>query len=366
MGPKIMPDRVAHRESRRKRATLRDIAALAGVGTATVERALNNRGNVRPETCRRILTVARDLDYFPSLPDLHRGVLRIDVLLVRPETLFYSRLNRAFATLAASLGKDIQIHRSFVRESDTQAFAARIRHAPYPRSALILASPSHPEILDALRDGACHDMPVIQIMTRNLPELPYIGIDNYAAGRTAAHCLSRGLTMNGRSMGGLETGEGVHKPQSLIALCHSMAYANHRERIAGFSSYLTERPGNGVFLKEVLFDRDDPEEAARLVHHAILNDPDLAGFYTAGGDNLRIGDVLRHHTSRKLLWVGHEINDITRQCLIDGIMDFAIDQTPEAQAGLALTLCLQKLGVLPRLIGVEAPKFRLVTSENLG
>lgn len=350
-----MLDDIVTETGRRKRATLRDIAALAGVGTATVERALNNRGNVRPETCRRILTVARDLDYFPTLPGLHRGVLHIDVLLVRPETLFYSRLNRAFAALAGSLGKDIQIHRSFVRENDIADFVARIKQAPYPRAALILACPSHPDILDALREVASRNMPVIQIMTRNLPDLPYIGIDNYAAGRTAALCLTRSLAPHMPA-----TGKGA-----VIALCHSMAYANHRERIEGFSSYLADSAQERPELREVFFDRDDPEEAARLVHQAIKEIPDLVGLYTAGGDNLRIGDVLRRHTRRRLSWVGHEVNDVTRACLIDGTMDFAIDQTPEAQAGLALHLCLQKLGIIPALIGFDAPKFRLVTSENL-
>lgn len=340
---------------RKKRATLRDIAALAGVGTATVERALNNRGNVRPETCRRILTIARDLDYFPTLPGLHQGMLLIDVLLVRPETLFYSRLSRAFATLAGSLGKNIQIHRSFVCENAIADFITRIKRAPYQRAALILACPSHPGILDALREIAGRDLPVIQIVTRNLPDLPYIGIDNYAAGRTAALCLTRSLAQPT-----LSAGRG-----SVIALCHSMAYANHRERIDGFSSYLADKPENCPKLQEVLFDRDDPEEAARLVHRAIKEIPDLVGLYTAGGDNLRIGDVLRRHTRHKRVWVGHEVNDVTRACLIDGTMDFAIDQTPETQAGLALRLCLQKLGIITALIGFEAPKFRLVTSENL-
>ncbi|WP_025885015.1 LacI family DNA-binding transcriptional regulator [Asaia prunellae] len=335
---------------RRKRATLRDIAALAGVGTATVERALNNRGNVRPETCRRILSVARDLDYFPSLPSLHQGVLRIDVLLVRPETLFYTRLSTAFERLAASLGKDIVIHRSFVRENDIADFVSRIRHAPHRRAALILACPAHPAILDALRDMAAKELPIIQLITRNLPDLPYVGIDNHAAGRTAALCITRTL---------------VQRPGALIALCHSMAYANHRERIDGFSEYLATRSEPIHVLREVLFDHDDPEEAARLLHQAIIDHPDLVGVYTAGGDNLRIGDVLRRHTTRQLCWVGHEVNPVTRLCLTEGTMAYAIDQNPETQAGLSLHLCLQKLGIIPSLIGFEAPKFRLVTPENL-
>lgn len=346
-----MLDKVEINSSRRKRATLKDIAALAGVGTATVERALHSRGNVRPETCRRILTIARDLEYFPTLPDLHQGVLRIDVLLVRPETLFYARLSQAFKTLAASLGKDIQVHRNFVGEADIAAFVARIRDAPYRRSALVIACPSHPDILEALYHVASDGLPVIQIVTRNLPGLPYVGIDNHAAGRTAALCLTRSLSQ---------------RSGSLLALCHSMTYANHRERIEGFSDFLSGQAAQQHRLADILFDGDDPDEAARLLHQAILDNPDLIGVYTAGGDNLRIGEVLRRHRQRSLCWIGHEVNPVTRACLIDGTMSFAIDQTPETQAGLALHLSLQKLGIIPALIGFDPPQFRLVTSENIG
>src|SRR4051812_10398664 len=79
----------------------RDIARQAGVGTATVERVLNGRGGVRPELVEKVIVAARSLDYPRTLPDTHRGLLRIEVLMVRPETTFYQRLSKAFERIAA-------------------------------------------------------------------------------------------------------------------------------------------------------------------------------------------------------------------------------------------------------------------------
>ena len=45
------------------RPTLKDVAVAAGVGTATVDRVLNKRGNVREATARRILKAARLVGY---------------------------------------------------------------------------------------------------------------------------------------------------------------------------------------------------------------------------------------------------------------------------------------------------------------
>ena len=48
------------------RAGLQDVARLAGVGIATVDRVLNERGNVSPATARRVIEAARELGYRPD------------------------------------------------------------------------------------------------------------------------------------------------------------------------------------------------------------------------------------------------------------------------------------------------------------
>ena len=47
-------------------ARIADVAALAGVGEATVSRVLNGHGNVRPATREKVLEAIRTLDYRPS------------------------------------------------------------------------------------------------------------------------------------------------------------------------------------------------------------------------------------------------------------------------------------------------------------
>jgi len=49
-------------------ATIDEVAAAAGVSIATVSRVLTNRKHVRPETRRRVLDAAAELDYVPSGP----------------------------------------------------------------------------------------------------------------------------------------------------------------------------------------------------------------------------------------------------------------------------------------------------------
>ncbi|MEV4345201.1 LacI family DNA-binding transcriptional regulator [Actinoplanes sp. NPDC049596] len=58
----------------RRRPTLRDVARLAGVSHQTVSRAINDKGEIDPETRRRVLDAARQLRYRPSR--FARGLVR--------------------------------------------------------------------------------------------------------------------------------------------------------------------------------------------------------------------------------------------------------------------------------------------------
>src|SRR3546814_8788890 len=54
------------RLSPRARATVGDIARLARVSTATVDRVLNRRATVRDSTVQQVLKAAAALDYLPE------------------------------------------------------------------------------------------------------------------------------------------------------------------------------------------------------------------------------------------------------------------------------------------------------------
>ncbi|MBP2234121.1 LacI family transcriptional regulator [Sinorhizobium kostiense] len=331
------------------KVTLKDVAREAGVGTATVERVLNGRGGVRLETVEKVLHAARKLDYRHRLPEAHRALIRIEVILVRPETSFYSRMNQAFERIAALLDKSIVVHRTFVRENDPVDFARYIANPAARRSALIVVAPDHPDVVESLRTVARQGMPVVQIMTRPAPELPYVGIDNYAAGRTAAFYMSRML---------------AGRKGSFVALCHSGAYENHKERIRGFSAYLAEN-GDGHLFSQVMFDYDDDINSMELLSEALDGDPGIIGLYTAGGDNRSVAAVLNEHAARNIFWVGHELSEQSRRALREGVMSIVLDQAPEIQARRSVDLTLRSLNLIDVDASSEPVRFLTVTPESV-
>lgn len=333
------------------KVTLKDIAEAAGVGTATVERVLNGRGGVKPQTVEKVIAAAEKLDYPRRFPEKHRGVVRIEVILVRPETTFFARLSRGFERIAATLDKSVAVHRTFLAEDNPLAIADHIQNPGIRRSGLILAVPDHPAIRATLAQVRASGIPVIQIVTQIAGlDADYVGIDNEAAGRMA-----------GLLMAGLQRRAGP-----AIAMCHSQVYAVHRDRVRGFSDFLARQRQGHLAFAQVCFAHDDELEAGEMLFEALRAYPGLAGLYNVGGANAALCDVLRKQArGRGVCFIGHELNEPSAAALKDGTMAAVIDQAPETQARRAIDMVLHRLGLLKQAIDMTPIRFVTITAENI-
>ena len=77
-------------------ATMKEIAELSGVSRGTVDRVLNHRGIVNAETERKVLEIAKLLDYQPNKAGIalaaQKKKLKIGVLLFGAENPFFDEV----------------------------------------------------------------------------------------------------------------------------------------------------------------------------------------------------------------------------------------------------------------------------------
>jgi LacI family transcriptional regulator len=336
------PPRLAHR------ARLDDIAALAGVGIATVDRVLNERGNVSPETARKVIEAARRLNWPRVLPVPYRSGLRLDVLLTRPDAPFYQRLNEAFASAASMLDRSVIVQRTFVDESP-MALARRILSTN--GQAVVLVGEEDPAVIDAITTVTVRGIPAVTLVSDipTAPRLAYVGIDHYSAGRTAAFFME--------AM--------ARTPGLLLVLCHSLRYRAHAQRVRGFRDRLSDRHPN-IKVAAVLEGHDDQSLSARLLSDAMRRFGDVVGIYNAGGANLGVEEALRSaRLAGKPIFIGHELNSHTRRLLSEGTMTLTIDQNPELQARRAIGILLHRFGYVEEFPGPDDVPFVIYGPENL-
>ena len=108
------------------------MARLAGVGVATVDRVLNERGNVSPVTARRVIEAARQLDLKRVLPRPYARRVRIEVLLPRPDAPFLARLTEGFGAVAATLDRAVILQRTTLADAAPAKSSRRGSAPPGP------------------------------------------------------------------------------------------------------------------------------------------------------------------------------------------------------------------------------------------
>ena len=91
-------------------ATIRDVAAKAGVSTATVSRIINNKGQATPETIARVRAIIKELGYRPNVVarSLTSGKSNTIALLVPTiNNPFFPELARGIEDVANSYGMNV-------------------------------------------------------------------------------------------------------------------------------------------------------------------------------------------------------------------------------------------------------------------
>ena len=310
--------------------TLRDVAAAAGVGKATVDRVINDRGNVSDEVRNRVLQIARDLGLRRILPSGHRRNIRINVVLGRPDRPLIVRLAEEFRRRSARLDAGITVHRTILRSEDPGPLATAMLQGAF--DAVIICAPDDPQIHAATAILAERAIPVVTVIS-DVPRsarLAYAGTDHYKAGRSAGFFLGR--MTSGRA------------PGKVIVLCYHTGLQAQSERIRGLKDHLAVKVPH-LTLAEIVMGGDDPILSEVKLVDAFRRHPETICVYNVGAGNRGVvAAIQRDILSQRPIFVGHELTNFTWHALREGLMTLAIDQSPTHQADYAIEVLLNHFG----------------------
>jgi len=170
----------------------------------------------------------------------------------------------------------------------------------------------------------------------------FVGIDSFAAGRTAALLLGRFI--------GERTGQ-----VALIAA--SRIYRAHLEREVGFLGLIEERFPHLTVIgtREGHDNRDENYHHTRSLLEA---HPDIRGIYNVGGSSDGIGRALvESGRAPGVAFIGHGLTADTRALLVSGVMDAVITQDPQVLFKEAVAAAQSR--------PAEPVPMRIFFSENL-
>lgn len=289
-----------------KGPTVEEIAKLAGVGTASVDRVLNNRPGVKEKTRIRVLSA---FDKLTQEQGEVAASLRVRLLCESGASfnamveMAVDRVNRSMA------GLEIDDHYVSTNEMDPLPFARSIEDAADVDGVIVVAR-EHPAVNRAIRKLVGAGQPVVTLTT-DLPSSrrsAYVGNDQYAAGSVAAQLIGQSLPEKGDS----------------ILLMLSVSFRSQQEREMGFRRVLRSRFPHLKIEERVTSDDRMETARAQLSAHIEANGCPAA-IYNLAGANRGVALALQAFgKAADTIFIGHELTPSSRALLEEGTMDYVI------------------------------------------
>ena len=300
--------------------TIKEIAQLCGVSRGTVDRVLNKRGRVKPETETLILRTIESLGYTKNIVGRALTVRRtapvIGTILCSEGNPFFDDVIAGFRKAEAELqdyGASILLRT--MRGHGVEQQLKLIDETAGQLTALVIQPINDPRIEERLRRLKQEGVPTVTVNTdiENSCRCCYVGSDYETGGAVAAGLMR--LVTGGRGRLGVITGVST--------------LMGHALRLRGFEEHLRELcPEVEIVDRDSA--RDDPEHAYRATRAMLARNPGMdALFVVAAG----VYDVCRavEDEGRKIRVVAYDDVPSTREMMRRGIVRAVVCQQPVEQ-----------------------------------
>lgn len=316
--------------------TIQQIAELAGVSRGTVDRALNNRGRIKPEVAARIEQIAEDIGYVPKQQrrvgaavkiEDGEGSKKIGVITQLSQSSFMIEVNRGIEEakkMMENLGIEVLVRESTsVDEEEQLQFIEELDTEGIDALALMPVEGNNIRIrLNRLINEK--EIPVVTFNTdivgtkRNC----FVGLDNWKSGQTAAGLM--GMMMQGRG--------------KVLGITGYFSNSAGSRRMDGFLEEMKNSFPN-MELVGVQSSFDHTDEVEKIIINAMTAFPDLEGIFMASGGQAGVKKAFDHLKLEKRPHVIiYDLTPKNEKALREGTVDFLIDQEGYEQGYRALSI----------------------------
>lgn len=333
---------------------LRDLADQAGLSLATVDRVLHGRPGVSARAVRQVEQAVLDLDRQQAQLRLAARTLMLDVVMQAPAR-FSQAVREALESELAGVRPAAVRARFDLRErgdvGDLVDVLDRVGSRGRTSHGVLLKAPDHPDVVAAIDRLHARGIPVVTLVTdvRRCSRIAYVGLDNDAAGATAAYLLSSWL--------------GTLPGDVLVTVSRSSFFGERERRDAFVARMAVRAPGRA--LVEVGEGDGLDETTAAAVREALRDERDIAGVYSIGGGNRAIATELARAGREPHVFIGHDLDRDNVALLLGGTLSAVLHHDLHADMRRALRQVLRHHRLAPGAPTSVRANVQVVTPFNL-
>jgi len=334
------------------RFPIKEVARQSGLSTATVDRVMNNRANVSPQTKARVTAAISELKGQEAQLTARGRRMFFDFVVEAP-TRFSREIQKAAEQVLPRIGSAVCRPRfqaqEIMSEDDVTATLSRI--AKRGSHGVCVKVRDLPTIRTAVDQLIAAGIPVVTLVTdlTTTKRIAYVGLDNQSAGHTAAYLIAKtvgdsdGTVLTSRSQDQF-LGEGEREAAfkaTLNRLCPKL-------RIIDASG------GSGVHF-----------ETSRIIQNTVNGLDQIRAVYSMGGGNTAILNALEKSGSLPDVFVAHDLDHDNRRLIEDRRLSFVLhhDLRVDLQNVFQAFLHHHKLMPVPPHEAIS--HIQVITPENI-
>lgn len=333
-----------------RRATIADIASMAEVSTATVDRVLNGRPGVSAANRQRVQVAARALGY---LPVEDRVVLpsrpaHLEFLVPLGRSEFMQGVAASIREFAGGLPLVASCRVHAIDGLAPEALVRACEKISLQTSGVGVIAVDHPVCRAAIRQLCDAGLRVITIASdvQGTPRSDYVGVDNRVAGRTAGLLMGR-----------------MAREGNVALFLGSRFYHGHEERAEGFRAVLEAQFPALRLLPAVEMGEDSTTSQAAA--ERLLRAGRLAGIYCVGAGRSGIGRAVAAAGRARPFVIMHDLTEVTRRMLAADVIDVVIDQNARLIGEQAVIRLLGSIASSDPFLKVNYIEPRIILRENI-
>lgn len=316
--------------------TLQQIADMAGVSRGTVDRALNNRGRIRPEVEQKIKKIAQELGYQPSRAGralaMAKKNLKIGVILQSAKTPFMQDVMKGLEAAkkeVESLGTVVDIQMTDkVNASLVIEIMEQMRLEDVNGIALV---PSNDKYLEHVINKFIREyhIPIVTFNAdvENTDRLCFIGQNTKRSGQTAAGLM--GEILNGKGQ--------------IIIISDYGENLSLKNRADGFVQEI-EKSYPDIEVLGMRYAYDDNWVARKITEEVLVQYPQIKGIYVTGAGISGVCQAVKSaRKSRDIKIIANDLIEENIDLLLDGTINFLIGQDGYTQGYQAIMVLFKKL-----------------------
>jgi LacI family transcriptional regulator len=334
--------------------TLKQLAHEAGVSVATVDRVLHGRSGVREDTAKRVRAAIEKHESL-SRTDPAQATRPKKFVFVMPkgDNVFMRMIVEHLAEMSNWLAARRVTAESIVADIlDPRSLAQTLERLAGHCDGVAVVALDHQSVRAAIDDLVAVGVHVVTLVS-DVPgsaRAHYVGIDNVAAGRTAATLLGR---LNGA------------RPGKVGMIMGSQSLRDHAERIFGFNQVMgLEYRHLSALTPLEGYDQDDVN--GDLTVRLLAENSDLVGIYNIGAGTEGVAKAIAESgRAENLIFIAHDLTPFTRRGLLRGVIDAVVSQDAGHEARSAIRVLLALTRGERWLAEQEKIRIDIVMRDNL-